>query len=322
MIVQILCDKFDCFLIIEGNRGLGKSTLAYKIAKKVSYYFRLIAHETGGRESPFKDYFRFKPNLQLKNKKEKFLLYTRDEVINFFNKWNKTAIADEMINVSFNREFWNDDQKNLIKIINMNRDHRNLFIACVPQFQTLDNQIKNLCRIRISVLKRGIAIIQTPNKTIYSKDKWDSANNEKIEREWLMAGSKRPKYAKLTTFRGVLKFKPLSETEDKIYQAIKRSERNIIKKDLGVKDEQDEEIEDIVVERLMSGGVKNMQIIEGIAFANGMTLDQFKGKIRRKLQELGKNPAISTYLWDKKRVHGEEMEQDYSETINNLAEKL
>jgi len=32
-----------------------------------------------------------------------------------------------MINVTFNRDFYNEDQKNIIKMINMNRDHKNFF---------------------------------------------------------------------------------------------------------------------------------------------------------------------------------------------------
>ena len=40
MIVQILNNKFDCFLVIEGNRGLGKSTLAIHLTRQVSREFK------------------------------------------------------------------------------------------------------------------------------------------------------------------------------------------------------------------------------------------------------------------------------------------
>jgi Mg-chelatase subunit ChlI len=39
-IIMALIQKFDCFIIIEGKRGTGKSTLAYKICKGVSIKFR------------------------------------------------------------------------------------------------------------------------------------------------------------------------------------------------------------------------------------------------------------------------------------------
>ena len=74
--------------------------------------------------------------------------YDRKEVIKFFNDWNRSAIADEMVNVSFSRDFYNEDQKDLIKIINMNRDHENFCIACIPHFKNLDTQIKRLTSMR------------------------------------------------------------------------------------------------------------------------------------------------------------------------------
>ena len=233
MCAKMLLNKFDCLVIIEGNRGLGKSTLAYEILRKVNSVMKRITKATGGKESPYYKFYEFNPNMQTKGK-FKSILYKRDDVINFFDKWNASALADEMINVSFNRDFWNEDQKNLIKMINMNRDHCNLFIMCIPQFQVLDNQIKNLCKIRITVARRGIAVIQTPNRTIYNKDKWDTQNNERIERDWLKKGTGLPQYARLNTFRGMMRFPALSEREQSLYDKIKLIERNVIKKDLGV----------------------------------------------------------------------------------------
>ena len=149
------------------------------------------------------------------------LIYSQPAMMNFLTSWYRIAIPDEMINITFNRDFYSEDQKNIIKMINMYRDHSNLFIACVPNFQTLDNQIKNLCKIRISVVRRGVAIIQTPNKTIYGRDKWDQMSNEKIEREWLQRGVKNPSYSKLTTVRGIMHFYPLSRKDEAVYQQVK-----------------------------------------------------------------------------------------------------
>lgn len=302
MIVKMLLNKFDCFIIIEGNRGLGKSTIAYLLQKKVHAYFRIIIKHTGGKQSPFYKWHEFKPQLQIKNPKgEKFVLYKQEDVINFFDKWNASGIADEMINVAFNREFWSDNQKNLIKMINMNRDHCNFLTACVPQFQNLDNQIKNLCKIRLTVVRRGLAVIQTPNKTIYGKDKWDSANNERIEREWLKKGSGLPQYTKLNTFRGMVRFPPLKPRDQKIYDAIKVVERNVIKGDLGVTEEkvEDDPVE-IITQRLIDGKIRNSIYLEGYAQAHGMTLDALRGKVTRRLKELDKPQQLSAYYWDKR----------------------
>lgn len=204
MIEEMQDIKFDCIVIIEGNRGLGKSTLAWHICNRT------------------KKYHTFNP--------EKDIVFTRKQVINFFNNyWKSTGWADEMINVSFNRDFYNEDQKRLIKIMNMNRDHCNLFVACVPQFQTLDNQLKNMCKIRLTVLRRGLAIVQTQNRAIYSTDRWDTKENEKVEKKWLKGGNWKPRYSQLSTFRAILTFPDLTPKQREIYERIKIEKRNEIK---------------------------------------------------------------------------------------------
>lgn len=304
MIVKMLLNKFDCFMVIEGNRGLGKSTLAFLLEKKIHNAFRKVVRETGGKKSPYMKWHEFNPIQQLKNPNEhKYILYKQDDVINFYDKWHKSGIADEMINVAFNREFWSENQKNLIKMINMNRDHSNLLIACVPHFQNLDTQIKNLCKIRITVVRRGLAVIQTPNRTIYNKDRWDSANNERIEREWFKKGTGLPKYSLLNTFRGMLKFKALNKKEQEIYDKIKFVERNTIKGDLGVTDDKTPKVVDPfdrLYEKLIKGGVRNSTELEGFAFANNISLDTVKRRLEKMLRKNNVNPMLSQYYYDKK----------------------
>lgn len=310
MIMEMLTNKFDCLIIIEGNRGLGKSTLAWHILKKVSAINKQIVKVTGGKESPYFKQYQFKPVAQTKGK-FKSVIYTKEDVINFFDKWHHSALADEMINVAFNREFWNEDQKNIIKLMNMNRDHCNLFVACVPQFQTLDNQIKNLAKIRITIARRGLAVIQTPNRTIYNRDRWDTATNEKIEREWLKKGSGLPQYSRLNTFRGMLRFPALSKKEQAIYDQIKVGERNIIKKDLGVTEENGGEKQDAltkVLNKLIDGSVRNGTELEGCAFAMGLTKDQLMGRLKTQLGKLNKPTQLSQYYWDKKAKRGDDEE--------------
>lgn len=310
MILEMLTNKFDCLIIIEGNRGLGKSTLAWHILKKVSAINKQIVKVTGGKESPYFKQYQFKPVAQTKGK-FKSVIYTKDDVINFFDKWHHSALADEMINVAFNREFWNEDQKNIIKLMNMNRDHCNLFVACVPQFQTLDNQIKNLAKIRITIARRGLAVIQTPNRTIYNRDRWDTATNEKIEREWLKKGSGLPQYSRLNTFRGMLRFPALSKKEQAIYDQIKVEERNIIKKDLGVTEENrgqaDDPFEKFMV-KVLDGKLRNRSELDGIAFGMGITGDQLMQKLIRELKKSGKPHQVSQYYWDKKAKRGDDEE--------------
>lgn len=284
MIVKLLQKEFDCFIVIEGNRGLGKSTLAIHLARGVAREFKKLGSEN----------YKF----HWKNT----FVYTKKETKHFWHKWKANGIADEMINVTFNRDFYNEDQKDIIKMINMNRDHCNFFIACVPQFQTLDSQIKNLCKIRITVVRRGLAIIQTPNRTIYVKDKWDQSTNEKIERGWLQKGIKNPHYTKLTTFRGVLKFPDLHPTARAKYQQTKDDKRNLVaKEEMGLDIEEDKrDPYRETIQMLKDGKVKNGTFLDGLAVAFGYKPESFAQVLRSKLKDEGIDHRLASYYWEKK----------------------
>lgn len=285
MIVKILQNKFDCFIVIEGNRGLGKSTLAIHLARGVSREFKKLGSN---------DYkFHWKNTL----------VYTKKETKHFWHKWKSTGIADEMINVAFNRDFFSDDQKDIIKMINMNRDHTNLFIACVPQFQNLDTQIKQLCKIRITVVRRGLCIIQTPNQTIYVKDRWDSATNEKIERNWVAKGIKNPHYTKLTTFRGVMRYPALSPASERKYQKTKDDKRNLVaKEEMGIVDEEEKKLDPVerAIELLKAGKIRNGVYLDGYGLGNDIEPEKFRGRIRARLRKEGGDSKISNYYWENK----------------------
>jgi len=282
MIIKVVSNKFDFFVIIEGNRGLGKSTLAYHLAKRVSRIARKEKIE-GYR-------FNAKNNL----------LYKRQEVIRFLDKRKATGIADEMINVSFNRDFYNEDQKDLIKMLNMNRDHCNLFIACVPEFKNLDTQIKNLCKMRITVVRRGLAVVQTPNRSIYSVDKWDQKINEKIERKWSEKGIKHPRYSKLTTYRGMIKFPALSDKDEVKYQKVKDDKRHEIFQEKEKEKGESNDPMEIVYNTFIEKKIKNQNILEGYAMGMGLTLKQLQDRLKRRLKKDFKPEKISLYYYDPK----------------------
>lgn len=278
LIEEMQTNKFDCIIIIEGNRGLGKSTLAYHIANRVKTH-------------------NFKPKQDI--------LYKRKEIIKAFNtRWFSTFMADEMINVSFNRDFYDMDQKKLVKIINMNRDHCNLFIACVPQFQTLDNQIKNLCKIRITVVRRGLAIVQTQNRSIYSTDRWDSGINEKIERDWLKNGVAKPRYARLTTFRGVLNFGDLTDKQREEYEEIKRDKRNEIRQE-----EEDQEMPDKPADRiyqlLKDGKIGTRQEFDNLCLAMALKPLNVMQNIRIRMRNEGSNVRFQDFFVDEFKEIGD-----------------
>jgi len=325
LIVATLLNKYDFFMIIEGGTGIGKSTLAYHVGKRVArefrklykldeetveYYYERVGRKQGLSEEEFlQKILTLKENREYKFLPRKALVYTQDELQQALAQWHNISIPDEMINITFNRDFYSEKQKDIIKMINMFRDHENLTIACVPIFANLDTQIKNLCKMKITVKKRGKAIIHTPNKVVYLKDKWDQATNEKIEREWIAKKIRNPNYSKLTTFRGVLKFPPLSKKEEAMYQQIKNDKRNVVLKDemhIELQGQDDPFVK--IYKRLLDGGVKNGNVLDGYAMGMGMTPEQLRSKLVRELRNNGKAHSLKLYFWDKKAKDEAEFE--------------
>jgi uridine kinase len=278
LIEEMQALKFDCIIIIEGNRGTGKSTLAYHICNRVKTH----------KFAPKKD-----------------ILYKRREIINAFNdRWFSTFMGDELINVTFNRDFYDTDQKKLIKIMNMNRDHCNLFVACVPQFSTIDNQVKNMCKIRITVIRRGLAIVQTQNRSIYTSDRWDSQINEKIEREWLKNGVSKPRYARLTTFRGILTFGDLTPNQREEYEEIKRTKRNEIKQEQEAED-QGARPADRMYGLLTEGKIGTRQMFDNMCIAMGLKPLNVMQNIRIRMRNEGDSRKFQEFFVDEYKEVGE-----------------
>lgn len=262
------------------------STLGFHLLKKVASEMKRRGRKKQYRFLPHRD-----------------LIYRRDEVIKFFHKRKASAMADEMINVSFNRDFYNQEQKDLIKMINMNRDHNNFFIACVPSFKNLDGQMKNLCSIKITVVRRGTAILHFPNKTIYSPDIWDEAYNGKIERKWLENKARFPAYRKLSTFKGYIHFPPLKAKDEEKYQAIKDDKRNVIAQEKGLLDQQEEEEKEprkIIYKMLVANKIKSWEGLQTLGTLYGMDIKEVENKLRYMLAKDKKSTSIPRYFTDSK----------------------
>jgi hypothetical protein len=194
-------NEFDCLLVIDGNRGLGKSTLAFKICPRLKLGIPFV---------PTRD-----------------IIYDKDTALKHIATKKKGVIfLDEAIGISYNRDFYTETQKQILKALNMYRDSGNLVIFCVPAFADLDVQLRELCSMRITILKRGIALVQKPRPSLYDKDKWSVKSNSVIEKKWGDTSTKNPKYSQLSTAIGILVFGDLTEQQKIIYKAIKQDKRN------------------------------------------------------------------------------------------------
>lgn len=193
--------KFDCNIFIEGNRGLGKSTLGYKILSGLNI------------EKPFNP--------------KRDLVYSREDTLKHLaTKINGAILSDELINVAYKRDFYQEDQKELLKAFDMYRDSRNVFVGCIPKFIDLDVKIQKVCKIRLSVIRRGVALVQMQLPSIYSNDPWDVKNNQRIESKWALKGTRNPRYSQLTTVKGILYFGDLTPKQREEYDQIKFEKRN------------------------------------------------------------------------------------------------
>lgn len=195
-------NKFDCNIVVSGDRGNGKSTL---IAKALY--------------------------LTKKYKPQKHQVYSREDVIKLLSR-EKYGICfdDEAVNSGYKRDFQNKGQQELIKIVTAYRDNYNIYCSAIPNFFNLDKDLRDLTFIHIHVIERGIGVLHLPIQgRLYSQDKWDTKNNAQLENKWNKLRSKNPNYSppyhQLSTFRGYVYFEDLTPKQREIYEQIKKEKR-------------------------------------------------------------------------------------------------
>jgi len=274
--IKALCESldrmqdndFDCILFLEGGTGIGKSTLADHIARRIKAPYNIKTD----------------------------LVYTREDTIKALtNKIKGVVVSDEMVNVAYNRDFFEQEQKVLIKALNMYRDSNNIFIGCIPNFADLDKQMKRLCKIRITVIRRGVALIHLKVKSLFTNDPWDTDANKKIERKWKRG--KSPQYGKLSTVKGILYFSDMSEPRKKLYKAIKAEKRNKVYEEYHELQPKDKitEIYDNLFERVKE---KNMTkpMLEDYARISGVSIKTMMNQLNLMLRNAGLVGTLKNYL--------------------------
>lgn len=322
MIACTVLNKYDFYVILDGLRGTGKSSCAYRLAKEMSKIFRKLYK--GDMDTIFSIYKVLKKKrkdltlndfilniMKLKTTKayifepEKDLIYDQQSAKEFLQGWYGIGVFDEFINIGYSRDFFDRGQKDLIKLINLNRDHSHVIFACVPHFSTIDNQLRNLSKMRIYIKERGLGIIMQPNKGLTLRDKWDMDANEKIERKWLERNIRNPKWSKLTTYRGVLKTKPLKIDDEIRYQQIKTEKRaSIVEAQMNVKDPKQKQQEqyDNITNDIRSFKIKGFSELDGMAKGMGITTNTLRENIRKRLREDGESTDLRDYFYDKKKA--------------------
>jgi len=254
-------NKFDVIMFVEGNRGLGKSTFLYKVG------LRLNTHGV----------VKFNP--------QQDITYSREDTIKrLASKTKEFIFADELINVAYNRDFYETDQKVLLKALNMYRDSCNVFGGAIPKFMDLDNQIRRLCKIRITIVRRGIAIVHTQLRGIYRDDPWDTRENMKMEMSKTMQGKATP-YAKLSTSRGLLYFTDLTEQQRSTYEGIKQDKRGQVYKEYtDTNPDPEAQFYDKLLNEIIKGRMDNDKMFSVCRMFN-KKFETVKANLRRKLRD-------------------------------------
>jgi hypothetical protein len=255
-------NEFDGNIAVSGDRGNGKSTLISQIFYKLKIKFNPWKHQ----------------------------VYNREDVIKLLSTQKYgPCFDDEAINSGYKREFQNKGQQELIKILTAYRDNYNIFASAIPNFFSLDKDLRDLYFLHLHIIERGLAVVHMPIQgRLYSPDKWDSGNNAKVEAKFVKRFIKdpnyKPKYNKLSTFRGYLYFKDLTKKQKALYKKVKFQKRKE-SFEKNEKEEQKEELSfyDSVYEQLINYKI-NEETIKLLAKTSGKNPEAIKLALRTRLR--------------------------------------
>jgi len=258
-------NKFDCNIVVSGSRGNGKSTFAFKTLLRLKGF------------DPWKHQ-----------------VYCREDVISLMESQKYGIIFDdEAINSGYKRSFYSIDQQKLIRMINMYRDNFNVYVSAIPHFYALDKDIRNLMKIHINIIERGLAIVHIAKEgNLYSDDPWEVKYNAKIEAKWAKKRKKDPEYFppyhKLSTFVGYIRFNDLKPKQRELYEEIKATKRKELYEAEKKIDEEKDPVKMLykrVLKQLNQGMIWEMDEVKAIARANGIKVKTFISTLNQKLKE-------------------------------------
>ncbi len=259
-----IANKFDCNIAVSGERGNSKSTLMFKFFSRFEG-FNAWKHQ----------------------------VYSRKEVIKLITtQINGFVFDDEGIASGYKRDFHDKELQGLIKILNMYRDNFNVYGVAIPNFYSLDKDLRDLFKIHINMVGRGIGVVHmAKSDRLYADDKWDIAYNKKVEESWAKMKKYnpdfRPPYDKLTTFVGYIYFNDMTIQQRTLYEEIKKTKRNALYN----YDEQDEEAKsrnkwDEIYKRYKKGEI-DMKWIENYCSLEGLKLLNVKANLGARARNEG-----------------------------------
>lgn len=266
-------NEFDGNFAVSGERGNGKSTLI----NKIFYRFKI-----------------FRP--------WKHQVYNGSDVIRLL-KGQTLGLCwdDEAINSGYKRNWQDKTQQELIKTLTVYRDNYNIYASAIPNFFSLDKDLRDLYFIHLHVIERGIAIVHMPLQgRLYSQDKWDVKYNAKVEDSWGKRMQKdtnfKPPYHKLSTFKGYLFFGDATPKQKELYKQIKKKKRE----DAFLTNEEKAQNKEIsFIERVYDLLINHKLTSEGIfqmCLLDGKKHSSISSSLNRMLKDNGENKTVKDFL--------------------------
>ncbi|KKL57705.1 hypothetical protein LCGC14_2232720 [marine sediment metagenome] len=292
-------NQFDVNIGISGNRGNGKSTLAFKIFNSYKTLgFRQKTHQ----------------------------VYSQKDVINLLSRFKFSYCwDDEAINSGYKRDFQHTGQKDLIKIVTNYRDNYNVYASALPFFYSLDKALRELIFIHFHIIKRGLAVILLPlDNQIHSQDPWDTKTNQKIEEKENKRLEKNPdakfRYHRLTTFAGFVYFGDMSAKQRLTYEAIKQKKRaaslNIIT------EEKEKTFVESAYGMLLERKFTTDGLLQACAVA-GKKYSTVLSELNKKLKNNMKEGTVNSYLRKSLKDKAVEvLEEESRSQLNSLVPKF
>lgn len=265
-------NEFDGNVAVTGDRGNGKSTLILKTVYRVEGF------------DPWKHQ-----------------VYNREDIIKLLRDQTKSVCwDDEAINSGYKRNFQDKAQQELIKFLTAYRDNYNLYFSAIPNFFSLDKDLRDLFFLHLHIIERGIAVVHMPLQgRLYSQDRWDAKFNSKVESKWGEAISKNPEYRipyhRLTTFRGYLFFEDVTPKQKELYKLIKKTKRAesfILTEDKKEKSPIEKIYERLLTKQLSKDTLIQMCLMEKLEYTN------VTRKINEMLKNSGNKESVTDFLLD------------------------
>lgn len=148
----------DITIVISGEKGNGKSSLAYHLAKE------------------------FDPNFSIERN---FIFHANYDTIyaKIFQLENSAIVIDEAIDIFYKLDWMNEIQNALIKLFTKTRHRHNIIILCIPLFTELRKSFRNyLVDFWIHIPIRSLNLFFTKTPNTFGSDPWELDRKNKLFR--------------------------------------------------------------------------------------------------------------------------------------------